>query len=100
MWEKSVFLVFCDFLENQKKKVEFIKVKRTVVKRLIEQYKTHCNLLLNKGAMAEHFAYLKQAAKSNFAAVVQNETDLDYSKARNHSRSSNNQGDRVLRPSF
>jgi hypothetical protein len=52
MCEKIFFLVFCDFLENQKKKVEFIKVKRTVAKRLIEQYKTHCDLLLNKGAMA------------------------------------------------
>jgi hypothetical protein len=47
MCEKKFFLVFCDFLENQKKKVDFIRVKRSVAKRLIEQYKTHCDLLLS-----------------------------------------------------
>jgi hypothetical protein len=56
VWEPKIrknmsFLVFCEFLLNEKSEVKFFRLKRSALKRGIQRCRIHRHLMLNKGAM-------------------------------------------------
>jgi hypothetical protein len=46
------FLVFCEFLLNEKSEVKFFQLRRSAVKRGIQRCITHYHTMFNKGATA------------------------------------------------
>jgi hypothetical protein len=55
-WEPKIaknmsFLVFCEFLLNEKNEVKFFLLKRSALKRGIQRCRIHCHIMFNKGAM-------------------------------------------------
>jgi hypothetical protein len=57
MWEPKViknlsFLVFCEFLLNEKIEVKFFRLKRSALKRGIQRCIIHYHIMFNKGATA------------------------------------------------
>jgi hypothetical protein len=46
------FLVFCEFLLNEKSEVKFVRLKRSALKRGMQRCRIHCRIIFNKGAMA------------------------------------------------
>jgi hypothetical protein len=55
-WEPKIaknmsFLVFCEFLLNEKSEVKFFRLKRSALKRGIQRCRIHCHIMFNKGAM-------------------------------------------------
>jgi hypothetical protein len=46
------FLVFCEFLLNEKREVKVFRLKRRALKRGIQRCSIHCHSMFNKGAMA------------------------------------------------
>jgi hypothetical protein len=56
VWEPKIaknmsFLVFCEFLLNEKSEVKFFRLKRSALKRGIQRCRIHRHLMFNKGAM-------------------------------------------------
>jgi hypothetical protein len=47
-----IFLVFCEFLLNEKSEEKFFQLKRSALKRGIQRCRIHCHSMFNKGAMA------------------------------------------------
>jgi hypothetical protein len=45
------FLVFCEYLLNEKNEVKFSRFKRSALKRGIQRCRIHCHIMFNKGAM-------------------------------------------------
>jgi hypothetical protein len=55
-WEPKIaknmsFLVFCEFLFNEKTEVNFFRLKRSALKRGIPRCRIHYHIMFNKGAM-------------------------------------------------
>jgi hypothetical protein len=55
VWEPKIaknisFLVFCEFLLNEKNEVKFFRLKGSALKRGIQRCKIHCHIMFNKRA--------------------------------------------------
>jgi hypothetical protein len=46
------FLVFCEFLFNEKSEVKFFLLRRSALKKGIQRCIIHYNIMFNKGATA------------------------------------------------